>query len=105
MIRGVSGLNETSEAEPDPVVVPADAIDWPRVVTAHKAIPVWVRLTFDDGRAERTERGFAKAWTARHVRVQVLWRLSYYRGAREFWVEPSQVRRRVIEPQWLGRSA
>ncbi|WP_457317559.1 hypothetical protein [Sinomonas sp. RB5] len=68
-----------------------------------KALPVWVRLLFDDGRPERTESGFALAWTDRHVLVQVLWQASYYRGAREFWVEAAQVERRVIASQWLGR--
>lgn len=99
----MSGLNEAGGAEPDPVVVPQDAIDQGRVTVAPKALPVWVRLTFDDGRPERIEKGFAKAWTDRHVLVQVLWQASYYLGAREFWVEAGQVENRVIDPQWLGR--
>ena len=101
----MSGLNEGGDPEPDPIVVPNGAIDSGRITCADKAIPVWVRLAFDDGRPERTEKGFAKAWTDRHVLVQVLWLISYYRGARDFWVEAAQVERRVIEPQWLGRSA
>lgn len=104
-IPAVSGLNERGEAEPDAVVVPDNAIDPARVVHAHRPIPVWARLTFDDGRPERLEKGFANAWTTQHVLVQVLWELSYYRGARHFWVEAAQVKRRAIEPQWLGRSA
>ncbi|WP_156144175.1 hypothetical protein [Sinomonas humi] len=101
----MSGLNESGEPERDPIVVPEDAIDARSIVRAHRSIPAWVRLAFDDGRPERTEKGFARAWTDRHVLVQVLWTMSYYRGAREFWVEAEQVRRRLIEPQWLGRSA
>ena len=101
----MSGLNHLCEPERDPVVVTDAAID-PRVVTrAHQAIPVWVRLTFDDDRSPRTEKGFALAWTERHVFVQVLWMMSYYRAAREFWVDSHQTRRRTIEPQWLGRPA
>ena len=53
----------------------------------------------------RSEKGFAKAWTNQFVLMQVLWQISYYRGAREFWADAGQVKRRVIEPQWLGRSA
>ncbi|WP_138443604.1 hypothetical protein [Sinomonas susongensis] len=101
----MSALNEGGEPEPDPVVTPNDAIDPARITRAHKAVPVWVQLTFDDGRPSRTEKGFVRAWTGRFVLVQVLWQISYYRGAREYWVEAGQVRRRVIEPQWLGRSA
>lgn len=101
----MSGLNQAGEPEPDPVTVPEGAIDPSLVVHAHKALPVWVRLAFDDERPDRTEKGFARAWTDRHVLVQVLWQMSYYRGAREFWVDAGQVKRRVIEPQWLGRSA
>ena len=101
----MSGLNLLGEAEPDPVVVPVEARDAQRAVRAHRAMPVWVRLSFDDGRPERTEKGFARAWSGQHVLVQVLWSLSYYRGAREFWVEAGQVRRRAIQPQWIGRSA
>lgn len=55
----------------------------------------------DDG-TERTEAGFALAWTRGHARVQVQWPAEYYRGAREFWVLAERVTRRVIEPQWLG---
>ena len=105
ILHCVSALNESGEPEPDPVVMPNGAIDQERITHAHKAIPVRVRLTFDDGRPERTEKGFAKAWTNQFVLVQVLWQISYYRGAREFWLDARQVRRRVIEPQWLGRSA
>ncbi|WP_138415299.1 hypothetical protein [Sinomonas gamaensis] len=101
----MSGLNQQGEAEPDPIVVPPEEIDREPITQAHKALPVWVRLTFDDGRPERTEKGFAKAWTEHFVLVQVLWTIAYYRGAREFWVEASSVKRRVIEPAWLGRSA
>ncbi|NUP74542.1 MAG: hypothetical protein HOQ07_07820 [Sinomonas sp.] len=101
----MSGLNQCGEPERDPVLVAHQAIDPIRITHAHKALPVWVRLTFDDGRPERLEKGFAQAWTDRHVLVQVLWVISYYRGAREFWVDAAQVTRRVIEPQWLGRSA
>jgi hypothetical protein len=49
-------------------------------------MPVWVRLTFDDGRPERPQKGFALAWTDQHVQVQVPWEISYYRGARDFWI-------------------
>ncbi len=68
----MSALNEAGEPEPDPILVPDTAIDQGRITRAHKAIPVWVRLEFDDGRPERTEKGFAKAWTDQHVLVQVL---------------------------------
>lgn len=101
----MGGLNQRGEPEPDPVLVPDEEIDPGGITRAHMAVPVWVRLAFDDGRPDRTEKGFALAWTDRHVLVQVLWLISYYRGAREFWVEAGQVKRRVIEPHWLGRSA
>ncbi|WP_284762202.1 hypothetical protein [Arthrobacter sp. efr-133-R2A-63] len=101
----MSGLNQSGEPEPDPVVVPDTGIDWARAVRAHQAVPVWVRLTFDDERPACTEKGFACAWTDQHVLVQVLWELSYYRRAREFWVHAGQVKRRVVERRWLDRSA
>jgi hypothetical protein len=101
----VSALNQRGDAEPDPIVVPAASIDPENVTRPQAPMPVWVRLTFDDGRPERTQKGFALAWTAQHVQVQLLWELSYYRGAREFWVDADQITRRTIEPQWLGRSA
>jgi hypothetical protein len=100
----VSALNERGESEPDPILVPAEAIDPNQVTRPQSPMPVWVRLTFDDGRPERTQKGFALAWAGQHVQVQVLWEISYYRGAREFWVEAGQVTRRKIEPQWLGRA-
>ncbi len=101
----MSALNQHDEPERDPIVVPQSAIDARSVTHAHKALPVWVRLAFDDGRQPQTDKGFALAWTGRHVLVQVLWRMSYYQAAREFWVEATQVDRRQIEPQWIGRSA
>ncbi|GHG61316.1 hypothetical protein GCM10012320_36160 [Sinomonas cellulolyticus] len=100
----MSALNQRGDAEPDPILVPAASIDPEKVTRPPAPMPVWVRLTFDDGRPERTQKGFALAWTDRHVQVQVLWEISYYRGARDFWVSPDQVTRRTIEPQWLGRS-
>ena len=94
----MSGLNERDEPEPDPVTVePAGDVVRPR-----KALPVWVRLTLQDG-TERTQWGFAQAWTRGQVLVQVQWQMSYYMAAREFWVEASAVTRREIQPQWLGR--
>lgn len=101
----MSELNRLGEPEPDPVLAPAGALDSGHLVYAHRPLAVWVRLTFDDGRPDRTEKGFARAWSGQYVLVQVLWAMSYYRGAREFWVEAGQVRRRAIEPQWIGRSA
>ncbi|MGY3564447.1 hypothetical protein [Sinomonas sp. RB5] len=101
----MSELNRIGEPEPDPVVAPVGEACRQRAVRAHRPLPVWVRLTFDDGRTARTEKGFALGWNGEHVLVQVLWGMSYYRGAREFWVGSDQVRRRHLEPQWLGRSA
>ncbi|GAB3278641.1 hypothetical protein GCM10027449_18850 [Sinomonas notoginsengisoli] len=101
----MSGLNLLGEPEPYPVVVPAETLNALRTVRSRHAPPVWVRLTFDDERPDRIEKGFAQAWTGAHVLVQVLWSLSYYRGAREFWVEAHQVRRRTVGPQWHGRPA
>ncbi|MGY3567953.1 hypothetical protein [Sinomonas sp. RB5] len=70
------GLNDRGGAEPAPAVVPQDAIDQDRITRAPQDFPVWVALTFDDGRPERTKPGFALAWTDRHVLVQVLWQAS-----------------------------
>lgn len=100
----MSALNHRGGSEPDPILVPAAAIDPMQISRAQEPMPVWVQLTFDDGRPERTQKGFALAWTDRHVQVQVLWEISYYRGAREVWVSADQVTRRRIEPQWLGRT-
>jgi hypothetical protein len=101
----VSALNQRGDSEPAPVVVPAASIDPKQVSRAQAPMPVWVRLAFDDGRLERTQKGFALAWTAKYVQVQVLWEISYYRGARDFWVNADQVTRRKIEPQWLDSSS
>jgi hypothetical protein len=101
----VSALNQSGDSEPDPVQVPAAEIDPGQVSRPQGPLPVWVRLTFDDGRPERSQKGYALAWTAQHVQVQVLWEISYYHGARDFWVNANQVTRRKTEPQWLGRSA
>ncbi|WP_369045144.1 hypothetical protein [Sinomonas sp. P10A9] len=68
-----------------------------------KALPVWVRLRFPDG-SERTEKGFAKAWTRDHVLVQYVGHQGYHPAAMELWTEARWVRRRTIEPQWLGRA-
>jgi hypothetical protein len=100
----LSALNHRGDSEPDPIVVTAASINPEKVTRPQVPIPVWVRLTFADGRPERTQKGFALAWTAQHVQVQVLWEISYYHGAREFWVSADQVTRRTIEPQRLGRS-
>lgn len=96
----MAGLNVHEDREADPITVPM--IDEARAARARKDIPVWVRLTFDDGRPERTERGFAVAWTDQDVRVQVLWQETYYKAAREFWVRAEQVKRRTIGPRLLG---
>ncbi|WP_422935030.1 hypothetical protein [Sinomonas sp. P47F7] len=101
----MSALNQHDEPDRDPLLVPRAAIESRKVTHAPGSIPVWVRFAFDDGRTEQTDKGFALAWTDRHVLVQVLWRMSYYQAAREFWVEAGQVRRRLIEPQWIGRTA
>lgn len=101
----MAGLNEAGIGERDPITVPDAVMAGEHVTWAVKAIPVWVRFTFDDGRPERTEKGFAKAWTTRYVLVQVLWQLSYYRGAREFWIDADRVCRRQIEPTRIGWSA
>jgi hypothetical protein len=79
----MSGLNHPGEPEPDPILIPDAAIDQSRVTRARKAVPIFVRLTLDDGRPSHTEKGFAVAWTDRQVLVQVLWTMYYYRGARE----------------------
>ncbi|WP_188782063.1 hypothetical protein [Sinomonas atrocyanea] len=100
----MSALNQRGDSEPNPVVIPAAAIDPGQVSRAPAPMPVWVRLTFDDGSAERTQKGFALAWTDQHVQVQVLWEISYYRGARDFWTNADQITRRTIEPQWLRHS-
>jgi hypothetical protein len=63
---------------------------------------VWVRLHLQDG-TERTQWGFAKAWTRGQALVEVQWQQSYYMAAREFWVDASTVSRRQIEPEWPGR--
>jgi hypothetical protein len=101
----VSALNQRGGSESDPILVPAASIDPEKVTRPQTPIPVWVRLTFDDGRPERTQKGFALAWTDQHVQIQVLWEISYYRGALEFWVSADQVTRRTIEPHRLGRPA
>ncbi|AMM31525.1 hypothetical protein SA2016_0837 [Sinomonas atrocyanea] len=100
----MSALNQRGDSESDPVLVPAAAIDLQKVSRPPAPMPVWVRLTFDDGSAERTQKGFALAWTDQHVQVQMLWEISYYHGARDFWVNADQVTRRAIDPQWLGCS-
>lgn len=100
----MSAQNQRGGSEPDPLLVPAEAIDQRQVTRPQAPMPGWVRLTFDDGRPERTQKGFALAWTDQHVQVQILWEISYYRGAREFWVRADRVTRRTIEPQWIGRS-
>ena len=94
----MSGLNERDEPEPDPVTVEPSG----DVVRPSKALPVWVRLQLQDG-SERTQWGFALAWTRGQVLVQVQWQMSYYMAAREFWVDATTVTRRVIEPAWRGR--
>lgn len=99
----MSALNQRGDSELGPFVVPAAAIDPKQVSRPQAPMPVWVRLTFDDGRPERTQEGFALAWTDQHVQVQVLWEISYYHGARDFWVNADQVTRRTIDAQWLGR--
>lgn len=83
---------------PDPVVVPDEVIAAQRVIRPRKSWPVWVRLTFADGRQPRIEDGFAVAWTREHVLVTVRWRIEYYLGTREFWVRADQVKRRAIVP-------
>lgn len=100
----MSSLNQRGDSEPDPVLVPAAEIDPGKVSHAQEPMPVWVRLTFDEDRPERTQKGFALAWTDQHVQVQVLWEISYYNGARDFWVTADQVTRRTIEPQRPARS-
>ncbi|MGO4470354.1 hypothetical protein AB4Y95_00245 [Arthrobacter sp. M-10] len=93
----MSGLNEPVNNIPQPVAVSPDLVDLAHATRPKKTIPVWVRVAVDDG-SERTEPGFAQGWTREHVLVQVQWPADYYKGAREFWVEATRVRRRVIDP-------
>ena len=70
--------------------------------SAPKPLPVWVTLPLSDGTEARV-KGFALAWTAATVLVQVLWAREYYRAATHVWVAAGRVERRVIEPEWMGR--
>lgn len=99
---GMAGLNAADIDIPQPVAVPVGRVDVAHASRPAKARPVWVHVAVDDG-SERAEQGFALAWTKRHVLVQVLWPASYYKGAREFWIDAARVSRRVIDPQWLGQ--
>jgi len=69
---------------------------------ALKAIPVWVRLHFEDG-SEETAKGFAHAWTRVHVLVQIPWAQAYYTGTKEVWVNAEDVRRRQLQGRGYGR--
>lgn len=86
---------------PQPVMLPAPLSGVTRAGKG-KSLPVWVRVPTDDG-GETVKVGFALAWTRDVVEVQVLWPVAYYQAATEFWVTADRVRRRTIEPQWLGR--
>lgn len=100
----MASLNAYDLDIPQPLCVSPATVDVAHAARPAKARPVWVRVAVEDG-TERVEQGFALAWTRQHVLVQVLWRESYYKAAREFWVDAERVSRRVIEPQWLGREA
>jgi hypothetical protein len=65
-------------------------------------MPVWLRLRWEDG-TERTVKGFAMGWAGDAVLVQYLAEGSYHLTAREIWMEASNVTRRTIDAQWLGR--
>lgn len=55
----MAGLNIHDEPESYPRTVHLSAISEARLTRTHMALPVWVRLGFDDGRPEMTARGFA----------------------------------------------
>lgn len=98
----MAALNASDTRIPQPLSVSPLLINIERATKPATALPVWVSVAVDDG-SERVERGFAHAWTRRHVLVQVLWKKAYYRTAIEFLVDAERVQRRIIEPQWLGR--
>lgn len=83
---------------PEPVVVPESALDLEHATKAGRAIPVWVRLTYEDG-TEREVKGFAHGWTKAHVLVQVPWHFDYYESVKSVWVDAATVRRRQLDPR------
>lgn len=78
---------------PRPVSLPHPVMG---VTKAKRATPVWVRVPTADG-GESIKAGFALAWTAEAVRVQVLWPKEYYSAATELWVQANRVSRRRLD--------
>lgn len=72
---------------------PPMALDEPlgEVTEPEKALPIWLELSYPDGR-KQTMRGFAMAWTTDAVYAQWV----EFSRAREAWVLPSQCTRRTI---------